>query len=91
MSFLGHAPPSGFRLLLVVIPPGGERRCDTDEWREALVVIERGSVELRTVGAGRLALPRGSVLSIDRLRRSRMHNRGGTAAILAVVTRAPSP
>jgi hypothetical protein len=74
-------------MLMVVIPPGGECGCDLEQWRDTLVVVECGSVELASVYAGSIALRQGSVLSLDRMRSSRMRNVGDSAVILTLASR----
>jgi hypothetical protein len=46
LSFLGRRLPPAFELRVVAVAPGGERPYDEDEWRDALVVVERGEIEL---------------------------------------------
>jgi hypothetical protein len=89
LSFLGRPLPPGFRLHVVALAPGRARPYDAAEWRDALVVVERGEIELETVGDGYRAFERGDVLWLNGLPVRALHNRGGRPAVLVAVSREP--
>jgi len=51
-----------FRRRVVDVAPGEELDLDTDRWRDALVVLESGEVELECVAGGRSRFAAGAVL-----------------------------
>ena len=61
----------------VSLPPGGALEYDEADWRDALVVVVRGEIEL---GGERFG--RGSVLSLAGLSVRALHNRGAEPAEL---------
>jgi hypothetical protein len=64
LSFLGRPLPGWFevRVVVVVVAPGRERAFDDAEWRDALVVVERGEIELECLGGTCWRFGRGDVL-----------------------------
>jgi hypothetical protein len=87
LSFLGRrlAPP--FERWVIVIAPEHSRGYDGAEWQGALVVVERGQVELEWLNGSRHCFGRGDVLWLDRLPLRALHNRGHTPAVLVAVSR----
>jgi quercetin dioxygenase-like cupin family protein len=90
LSFLGRPLPPSFELRVITIEPGGERAYDDADWRDALVVIERGAVELEGLSGRRYACRRGDVVWLERLPLRVLRNRGRVAAVLAAVSRVRS-
>jgi hypothetical protein len=86
-SFLGRDVPPGFELRVVVVPGGGERPYVDDEWRDALVVVEDGAIELECKGGAVGRFRAGDVLWICGLGVRVLRNRGTVPAVLAAVTR----
>ncbi len=76
-----------FRRREITIPPGGSRAYDAAEWRDALVVVERGTIELVGVSGGRRRLERDAVLWLSGLPLRALHNPGDEPAVLAALTR----
>jgi hypothetical protein len=87
VSFIDRPVPPAFELRVVAIPPGHERAYDETEWRGALVVVERGEVELECRAGGRLQCGAGAVLWLVGLPLRALHNRGPETALLAAVSR----
>jgi hypothetical protein len=75
-----------FQVRLIMIPPGGERPYLAAEWRDALISVERGSVELYSTSGCHLPLSKGAILSLDRLALRTIRNHRPTAAVLSVFT-----
>ena len=66
---------------MVVVAPGRGRAYDPTEWRDALVLVERGRIELWGRGGGRLSFGAGEVLWLDGLSLARLHNPGDEPAV----------
>lgn len=72
---------------VVSVPPGRARDYDEDDWRDALVVVVRGEIELEARSGGRERFARGAVLSLAGLSLRALHNRGAEPAELVTVRR----
>jgi hypothetical protein len=79
--------PRSFELRTVEVPPGTERLYEEAEWRDAIVVIARGEIELECVGGSRLRLERGTVLFLVGLPLRALRNGGAEGALLLAVSR----
>ncbi len=71
-----------FEHRVVSVPPGGAIDYDEADWRDALVLVVRGEIEL-----GRERFGRGSVLSLAGLPLRALHNQGAEPAELVAVRR----
>ena len=87
LSFLGRHVPERFQVRWVALAPGAHRAYDEDEWRGALVVVERGSVQLECRAGACRSFPPGTVLWLVGLPLRALHNRGPESVLLSVVTR----
>jgi hypothetical protein len=87
LSFLGRPLPPAFELLAIVVPPRGERAFHPAEWRGALVVVERGEIELEWPGGTRRRFRRGELLCVSGLPLRALHNPGSGPAVLVAVSR----
>lgn len=76
-----------FRIRRIVVAPGAERRYDEAEWRDALVVVESGRLELECSGGSSRAFRRGDVLWLIGLPLRVLRNRGAVPTVLVVVSR----
>ncbi len=85
--FLTGAIPPGFERRRVVIPGGGQHAYVASEWRDALVVVVRGEVELRSLSGVGPTLGEGDLLCLDGLILSFLHNRSEEPAVLTAVRR----
>jgi glyoxylate utilization-related uncharacterized protein len=72
----------------VAIWPGVERAYDEDEWRDAIVFVRRGEIELECLSGERRSFQRGHILWLANLPLRALHNRGDRPALLLVVCRA---
>ena len=80
----------GFEVRTVRIGPGGRRGYDESEWRDALVFVKRGEIELEWLNGDTCRLERGDVLWLAGLPlRSLRNRRHEPALLLAVCRRAP--
>jgi quercetin dioxygenase-like cupin family protein len=87
LSFLGRLPPSGFKIRVVVVDPGDTRAYQESDWRDALVVVERGEIQLVASGGGRRDFATGDVLCLVGLSLRALHNAGPEPAVLVAVSR----
>lgn len=87
LSFLDKPLPPGFEMRVVKVAPGGMRAYREAEWRDALVVIERGRIQLEGPGGGRREFTTGEVLCLVGLSLRALYNRGPEPAVLVAVSR----
>jgi hypothetical protein len=76
-----------FAVRAVALAPGDERAYVEAEWRDALVIVERGEVELRGAGGTRRRFARGDLLWLDGVPLRALHNPGDELAVLRAVSR----
>ena len=76
-----------FVLRAFAVAPGGQRAYDEAEWRDALVAIGCGEIELEGLGGSSHCLKRGDVLWLAGLPLRALHNRGSEPALLIAVSR----
>jgi hypothetical protein len=87
LSIAGRRLPPAFVRREVVVPPGSARPYDPAEWEDAIVVVERGEIELEC-RAGHLArFRRGDILWLTGLPLRVLRNHGGEPAVLVAVSR----
>ena len=89
VSLLGRRLPPWIELHVVVIPPGCAHRFDPDHWRGALIVVERGAIELELLTGRRLACAQGYIGTLSGMSLRALHNKGDPTAVIAAVSRAP--
>jgi hypothetical protein len=87
IGLLRRPLPPGFELRIVVVAPGRPRAYDESEWRDALVVVERGEIELESLGGSRARLLRGDVVWLRGLPLRALHNPRREPALLVAVSR----
>ena len=87
LSFRGRALPPRFTCAETAVAPGATRAYCEAEWRDALVVVEEGEIELECLGGGRRTFCRGDVLCLAGLPLRALHNRGAAPAVLVAVAR----
>ena len=75
---------------VVELPPGGERPYDASEWAGALVIVDRGEVELECVDGDRPRFAGGAVLWLAGLPVRELRNPGSEPAVLIAVSRVPA-
>lgn len=81
---------SPYRVREVRIAPLGERPYSADEWRDALVIVRSGVLELVSLGNVRRMFGLGSVVFLANLRLRSLRNPGGVPTVLSAVTRTPT-
>jgi hypothetical protein len=87
LFFPDRPVPPEFQVRVIAIAPGHAKRYDEAEWRDALVVVEHGEVELECLGGTRGRFGRGDVLWLVGLPVRALHNRGTRPALMVAVAR----
>jgi hypothetical protein len=79
--------PSGFEIRTVEVEVGIERIYNEAEWRDALVVVTHGVIELESVGGDASRFERGAVLCLVGLPLRALRSRGTEPAVLVAISR----
>ncbi|HEX6679144.1 MAG TPA: hypothetical protein VF063_00730 [Gaiellaceae bacterium] len=87
VSLVGRTLPPRFRRVKTAVAPGATRPYDEAEWRDALVVVERGEIELECVAGTCGTFRRGAILWLTGLPVRALHNRGRDPAVLVAIFR----
>ena len=87
LSFLGRWVPPKFQVRQVVVPPSAERTVQEGEWADALVVVERGEIEIECRNGARRSFGSGDVLCLRRLPVRLLRNRGHGPVLLTAISR----
>jgi hypothetical protein len=77
----------GFTRRAVVLEPGASRPSCDEDWHDALVIVERGEVDLECTAGGRRRFGAGAVLWLTGIRLAALHNVGAEPVVLIAVTR----
>lgn len=89
LPFVDGPVPSSFERRVVEIGPGRSRTFDAADWRDALVVVERGRLDLECTAGGRRSFGTGSVLCLVGLPLRALHNPDSAPTVLVAVSRTP--
>jgi hypothetical protein len=84
---LGSWVPAGFDVRRIVLAPGAERLFDEAEWRDAIVVVDSGKIDLECWSGSRRRFRRGDVLWLIGLPLRALHSCGRGPAVLIAVSR----
>jgi hypothetical protein len=76
-----------FDVRVVSLEPGSERPYDEEEWRDAIVLVQRGEVELRGVSGASRSFGRGDLIWLDGVPLRLLYNPGSEPAVLVAVSR----
>lgn len=87
LCVLARPLPSSFEARLVTVPPGRSRLYRAVEWRDAIVVVARGEIELEFLDGSSRRFARGCVLWLAGLALRAVWNRGRSRAVLIAVSR----
>jgi hypothetical protein len=82
---------SRFVTRVVTVAAGCSRAYVAWEWRDAIVVIECGELELETAAGVCRSFGSGAILWLDGLPLRALNNRGSGPAVLVAVSRRPAP
>jgi hypothetical protein len=72
---------------VVAVAPGDDRAYDEAEWRDALVLVRSGEIELRGVSGASSSFGRGALLYLQGVPLRALHNPGAEPAVLVAVWR----
>lgn len=86
-AFLGREVPAAFEVRRIVVEAGDERPYDEAEWRDSIVVVESGSIELECRCGSRRGFERGAVIWLIGLPLRALHNREPVPTVLVAVSR----
>jgi hypothetical protein len=89
-AFLGRVLPPEFSSRTIMIPPGEALAYRPAEWHDALVVVERGRIDLETA-CGRHRFPSGAMLCLSGISLRAVRNPGPAVAVLVAITRKDPP
>jgi len=73
----------------VAVAPGGDRPYDAAEWRDAIVLVQGGPLELDCEAGGCRRFEAGAVLCLDGLALRLLRNPGPAAIRVVAVSRRP--
>ena len=76
-----------FELRTVPVPPCSVRSYDADEWRDALVIVEHGEIQLESLRGALHHFESGDILSLEDLPLRALHNPGPGRAVLLAIAR----
>jgi hypothetical protein len=76
-----------FVMRAVTLSPGSERAYDAREWRDAIVAVARGEIELAWSSGASRRFGRGALLCLSGLSLRAVRNRGREVAVLVSVSR----
>jgi hypothetical protein len=82
----GHLPPP-FERRRVLVPPGSSRPYDEEEWRDAIVVVECGEIEIEGRCGVRARFRAGAIIWLFGLRLVALNCVGSEPAVLVAVAR----
>lgn len=85
--FLGRRVPAAFEVRRIVVAPGAERPFDEAEWRDAVVLVESGRIELECRSGSCSHFRRGDVLCLIGLPLRALRNRERIPTVLVAVSR----
>lgn len=87
LPFLRGSLPGRFRRLHVLLEPGVPRAYVEDEWRDALVVVEQGRLDVECHRGGVRSFPAGAVLHLQGLALRALRGPGPAPTVLTAVLR----
>jgi hypothetical protein len=79
--------PPGFEIRAVEVEAGGHRIYNAEEWRDSLVALARGEIELECLSGERRCFGRGDLFWLANLPLRALHNPGDGPALLLAVSR----
>jgi hypothetical protein len=91
VTLVGRRLPPCVHARLLTIGPGATRLYAEAEWRGALVVVERGVIELECVGGRCWRFKQGDVLYLAGLPLRVLRNATSEPAVLSAVSRRQRP
>jgi hypothetical protein len=86
-GFLGRPIGPAFQARSITIPAHGERVVDAGFWRDAIVAVQRGRLEIETIAGGRLAFPPGALVCFEGVRLRALRCLDAESVVLLVISR----
>jgi hypothetical protein len=80
-----------FQTREVIVLPGAVHAYKAEEWRDALVVVQEGTIELEMLHGSRRTFVRGDAMWFDGSRLRLLRNRGSLPALLLATSRRRAP
>jgi hypothetical protein len=94
LSFLGSSLGDGHhprhRVGILILEPGDAVDARPADWADALVVVERGRLQVECDSGAREVFEPGAVLVLTRLELRRLRSVGTTALVVSAVSRRPT-
>jgi hypothetical protein len=87
LTFLGRRLPPACRIHTVVLAPSAALDYRHRQWADALVVVERGTLEVECGSGARARFGAGAVLTFATVRPRRLLNPGMTPLLLSALIR----
>jgi hypothetical protein len=90
VSFTGRQCPGRFRLRTLTLQPSDAIDFVPADWADAVVIVERGALEIECRTGRRATFDQGAVLVFDGLTLRRLRNAGAVPLVLSALSR-PRP
>jgi hypothetical protein len=87
ISFLGRRCPENFRLCMVILQPRDAVEWPPADCADALIVVERGELEVELRSGTRAWFREGAILVLAGLPLRRLRNPGRTPLVLSALSR----
>src|SRR5687768_1303673 len=91
LAFLARSFPPWADLRVVTIEPGAAKPYDELEWRDGLVIVERGEIVLECLRGGSTTFGAGDVLWLVDMPLRAIHNHGVAPAVVVAISRRLHP
>jgi hypothetical protein len=86
-TFLDRRLSASFERRVVIVPPHDARRVDADPWHDAIVIVDRGELELECANGVRARFGGGAVLWLCGREPRVLRNRGDEPIVLIAIAR----
>jgi len=87
ISFLGRQCPENFRLSRVILQPRETLEWRAADWADALIVVERGELEVELRSGTRAWFGEGAILVLAGLSVRRLRNSGRVPLVVSALSR----
>jgi quercetin dioxygenase-like cupin family protein len=87
ISFLGRQCPENFRLSVVIVQPRDDIEWRPADWADALIVVERGELEVELRSGTRAWFREGAILVLAGLSLRRLRNSSRDPLVLSLLSR----
>jgi hypothetical protein len=87
LSFLGDRWHPERRVRILILEPGDAVDVQAADWSDALVVVERGCLQIECDSGARAVFEPGAVLALTLLELRRLRSVGTTALVVSAVSR----